>query len=325
MLVVTLWVVTVLSILAIAIARYLSLEVRLTKYRMTREQAAALARGGVYLGVQRLSQDGQAEPYDWLGDDWASVPGASPEQPTTWVVFADDAPGDSANRSRMEIQITDMERSINLNAATEATLATPELAGSAELAKAIMDDRDPADPEVEHPVEDPPYYQKNGPFTVIEELPDIPGVADVFPKLRLLTFAARDAVPPKPEVNVNTAQRDVLLALGADAATVELLIASRAGVDGLWGTEDDCKATDVSQIISQLTQCAFGGDEAPMRELYALNGGAVFFTVKSSIFRIQSQAFAGSPPVRRRIEAVVKRSAQQGQDTTMEILSWREG
>ena len=43
----TLWLVTILSVLAVAIARYLSLEVRLTKYRLAREQAQALARSGI--------------------------------------------------------------------------------------------------------------------------------------------------------------------------------------------------------------------------------------------------------------------------------------
>lgn len=323
LLVVTLWLVTILSVLAVAIARYLSIEVRLTKYRETRERTKALARGGVYLAMQRLAQDAKADASDWLGDDWAAVPGADAEQPTTWVIFTDEAPREATNRSRVEIQITDLERSINLNAAIKETLERPDLAGSAEMAQAIIDYRDPAE-ETETTIDDPPSYPKDGAFATIEELLDIPGMADVFPRLHQLTFAALDAVPALPEVNINTAQRDVLVALGADPTTVERLLASRPGPDGLWGTEDDCNAADISEINHRFTECAFGRDRRPMDELSMLNGNTAIFTVKSSLFRIQSQAFMGSPSVMRRIEAVVRRSAQQGQDVTVDILSWRD-
>ena len=62
LLIITLWLVTILSVLAIAVARYLSVEVRLTKHRLASEEAKALARSGVYLAMQRLTQDGQPKP-----------------------------------------------------------------------------------------------------------------------------------------------------------------------------------------------------------------------------------------------------------------------
>jgi hypothetical protein len=216
-----------------------------------------------------------------------------------------------------------LERSINLNAAIPETLARPELAGSPELAQAIVDDRDPAE-EQETTSDDPPYAPKNGPFAVIEEVLDIPRMADVFPQLHRLTFAALEAIAALPEVNINTVQRDALVALGADPTTVERLIESRPGPDGLWGTEDDCRAKQLSEIMGTFTNCAFGGDRRPMEELFLLDGNTARFTVTSSLFRIRAQAFLGSPPVSRRIDAVVRRSAQQGQDVTVDILSWRD-
>ena len=75
LLVITLWMVATLSVLAVATARYLSTEVRLTKLRLAREQAKTLARSGVYLAMERLKQDADGESdgkYDWLGDDWAT-------------------------------------------------------------------------------------------------------------------------------------------------------------------------------------------------------------------------------------------------------------
>ena len=79
MLVITLWLVAMVSLIAIAVARSLSLEVRVAKYRAAREQARALARGGVSIALKRLADDAgspeaDGKAYDWLGDDWAWIP-----------------------------------------------------------------------------------------------------------------------------------------------------------------------------------------------------------------------------------------------------------
>ena len=79
----TLWLVTILSVLAVAIGRYLSLGVKMAGYRLAREQAVTLARGGVYLAMQRLADDppeAEGQAYDWEGDEWAAkIPGATLE------------------------------------------------------------------------------------------------------------------------------------------------------------------------------------------------------------------------------------------------------
>ena len=100
LLIITLWLVTILSLLAIAIARYLSLEIRLTTYRAAREQAAILARDGVYLAMQRLAVDAKEgetpegasgqKPYDWPGDEWAQVTGISGSEPSRQIVITID-------------------------------------------------------------------------------------------------------------------------------------------------------------------------------------------------------------------------------------------
>ena len=104
LLVITLWLVTLLSVFAIAVARHLSLELRLTKYQLARERAKALARSGVSLAMQQLAADAAdaEEPYDWLGDDWAL--------PQEAVQTADGV---------IQVRaIADEERKLDLNAAT---------------------------------------------------------------------------------------------------------------------------------------------------------------------------------------------------------------
>lgn len=317
--IVTLWVVTILSVLAIAIARYLSLEIRLTKYRLAHEQARALARSGVYLARQRLARD-STPGYDWLGDGWTSFPVSGSEGDAThWIIPVTSEPsGAAATGGKVEIRITDEERKLNVNAADEGQLR--RLLDSDELAQAILEYE--GRPPTETHVEEPPYYPKNGRVAGIEELLDLPQLAEdagAMQKLRGFTFAVPEAESAL-RVNVNTAEPDVLYALGAIRDVVDQLVASRSGPDGVLGTEDDCKATDTVHAAEQLGSCAMGGNPLPVAEIMLLPGVTV--TVDSSIFHITVDAILISN-VTYHIEAVVRRTGcVEGPSPC--IIAWRE-
>ena len=310
LLVITLWLVTILSVLAIAVARYLSVEVRLTKHRLAIEQAKTLARSGVYVAMQRLDQDvkpgADGKVYDWLGDEWAAPPGADPAHPEAWVIEG------------MTIRITDEERRLDLNAVSEPVLAQLLQAvapASADLARPILDDLDADD---EGPMMgEPPYYPKNAPAAALEELVEIPRVAAAFTALQPFLAVAPGTTTP-PAVNINTAGREVLLALGAEPATVEALLTARPGADQTWGTADDCKATEISQAAVELAACSLAGDTPKFVTLLSLPTAA--FAVSSSRFRVRVDAAAGGREARRHVEAVVQRTADGSK-----ILAWREG
>ena len=319
LLVITLWLITILSVFAVAIARHLSLEIRLTKRRLAREQAIAMAHSGVYLAMQRLSRDAAApeadgQSYDWLGDDWAVMSATGTPDPSAWVI-----PFGLQDSTRFQgtvtIHITDEERKLNVNTVAEPVLSKLlELVGApADLARPILDD---IDPDEEPPSETPAYAPKNAPMAAIEELLEVHGTAPVFSKLgRVLTASAGATVPPT--VNINTAERDVLLALGGDPGVVEALTASRPGIDGRLGTEDDCRATDMVQAAAELSACALGGDEVRVASLLGLPTAT--FTVHSSAFRIQVDAVVEPQQVQRHVEAIVQRT-----DDQLRLLSWRE-
>ena len=158
LLIMTLAVVIILGALVVAIGRYLSLELRVTKYRAAREQAQTLARGGVYLAMALIQQD---EPtVDWIGEAWATPQATSPTA-----------------GHQLTITVTDEERKLNINSANHEQLE--QLTGSAELAQAIVDYVDPAaDPAEDRPAETPPYFAKNGPVDVLEELTDLSPMDD---------------------------------------------------------------------------------------------------------------------------------------------------
>lgn len=306
LLIITLWLVTILAALAIAIARYLSLELRLTHYRLAHEQAKALARSGVYLVMERFRQDAHGEldgkVYDWLGDDWA-LPWADLEAADGRISIA---------------SVTDEERKLNVNIATQPQLE--QLIGNPELARALIEYLD-IDQEGEVPIADPPYYQKNGPIRVIEELRDLPGMQDdLFEDLQQHVSPYTEQRLP-PAINVNTVEPAVLFAIGGlmlgDQPTegvINQLMAARPGVDGVWGTPDDCRATDPSHAADELATCA-QMDVQPLIELFS----KATVTVTSSIFRIQVEARVGPRHVKHRIDAVIHRAEDR-----LQILSWRE-
>ena len=322
LLVITLWLVTILSVLAVAIARYLSTEVRLTRYRVAREQARALARSGVYLAMQRLEQDAQGESdgktYDWLGDDWAVFPSGDPADPAAWVVRVQPSERQPERPPHeIRIRMTDEERRLNISAATLAQLSS--IVQSSELAQAVLDDVD-QDSIGETPVEQPPYYApKNGPVAALEELLDIPRMTpEAFRSLQQST-AVFEGVGPAPTVNINTAEGEVLLALGGDSTVARALVANRAGLNGVFGDADDCKATDLAHAAIDLANCALGGNQPPLVALLSTSK----FSVSSSTFRIAVDVLMQPAQAPYHITAVVRRSGDPASPST--IVSWREG
>lgn len=306
LLVVTLWLVALLAVMAVAIARYLSLEIRVTKRHLARAQARALARGGVYLVMTELAKDldDADEPYDWTGDTWAL--------PKTLLVQDDVT---------LTLSVQDEERKINLNAGlTEAVMREQltSLLHAADLAQAVIDYVDPADP-AEPTQAQPPYAPKNGPVSALEELGDLPGMTEeVFGSLRQFTTAAEPGATHT--ININTAGRDVLVALGGDPATVDSLIASRPGPDGQLGTDDDCKAADTerSAWAAELAACAQLGDPAPMISLLSLP--TVTFTNTSSTFLVSADVAMPSVKGRAHVQAMLRRKAEE----PTRIIAWSE-
>lgn len=312
LLVITLWLITLLSVFAVAVARYVSVELRLTRTRIARAQARSWVRGGVYLAMQQLAEDATSS-YDWVGDRWSAVAGDTAAVPSPQA-FALPTVASREAGSVMSVQITDEERRLDVNAASFQTLSN--LLQSSEAAQSIRDD---IDADAESPLEEPLYYPKNSPIAAIEELVDLPNVGTAWMRWQpyLTSFVASAGVPT---VNINTAGREVLTALGAEPSVVDALIAARPGADHAWGTADDCKATGVSTAAKELADCAFGGNQAVVGPLFSLE--SVKFSVASSVFRIQVEVVMQPRKVRQRLTAVVKR-ADGG--TWPSILAWREG
>ena len=300
-LIITLWLVTILSMLAIAVARYLSLEVRLTRYRAAREQAMVRARAGVDLVIRRLALDAQApeasgKTYDWAGDEWAEDPGVG---------------------SDTTVSVEDEASRLSLNGLTTEQLT--EITGSTALAEAITDACDREDPTEDHVERDPPYMAKNASFTAPEELGELPGMTvEAYNTLRAVVTPYLASEEPQ---NINTVSAEVLRVLGLSDRAVTLVTRFRDGADGPDAHAQDGVFEEAGLAITETLKNAEGVDldGTPDGALLTSNR----FAVTSNVFTITAESRTGRPAVRVRIQAVVRRAGCP-ETTGPCILAWRE-
>lgn len=288
LLIVTLWIVTILGALSVAVARYLSTEVRLTRYRLARFEARELARSGVLLAQQMIFLD---DPQvDWGGESWAA------ETLTLQPVKG----------RTLTVTITDEERKLNVNTATTEQLTS--VLEDAALVEAIVDyvDVDNVGP-MEGPTDDPPYYAKNGPITVLEELNDLQDLDEDARDL-LTPYTTGTAQNSGGPLNINTATRKAMIAYGLSEDTVDVFESFRTNtpfertvdivptLQGLgWNINDPSKT----------------GEEALLNSM----------TISSSVFLVVAEGVVEKPAVRVRIHAVLERSSG---GATPKILAWQE-
>jgi len=316
LLVITLWVMTILTVFAVAIARYLSVEIRVTKYRVAREQARALAHGGVLIAMQRLSTDAAQEPYDWLEDDWA----LTASEP--WRIMAragasaadDDVPW-------VDIAIIDEERKLALNASGVTAAMLDQVAGGAPVGQAIIDYLDAADTAEDQPAL--PYYPKNAAVQAVEELREIPALQDLArtdPASFIAFLNQLSPYTPGP-ANVNTASTEVLVALKAGtvpSGIVQSFVELRGlGAANEPGGGDDCLLTDQPSSLADLAVC-LGTDAPTVQNLVETLGS------QSSVLTVTAEGVVPQPPVRYRVEAVVRRTGCGAGVTGPCIVAWRE-
>ena len=325
LLMITLWLVAVLAALAVAIARYLSLEVKLTKYRLVHEQAKTLARSGVYLAMQRLARDAAApeadgKAYDWLGDDWASVPNQdSTADPRSWIVPPPAAgPVGMRFTGTLSIRIVDEAGRLHLNTVAKDQLV--RLTGNEAIAQAVIDARDEPDAAEDSPDATPPYVAKNGPFIAPEELSDLPGMTrEAYETLRV---NASPYLLVEESVNLNTATPETLRALGLNERTVEMVIQFRDGPDGPERHEQDGVFKEAGLAILQTLRDAQGVDLTGTHDGNRLITDE--FGVASNVFTVTSESVMERPVARCRVEAVIRRTACGEGRTSPCIIAWRE-
>lgn len=292
-LITTLWIMAILSLLAMGIGFRASLEVRLSKYAMDKLEARYLAKAGIVKMRERILED--KKPYDTLYECGIKLD----EDQTLEDVF-----GAEANRlgnGSFSVDILDEERKININmknmtegeyrnimgrltGSVFSELEEEGLPPQVNLITAILHWQGKAvSTAFEHGPEEHPYKPKKAEFEFIEELLLVKGVT------RRMFDGIKDYVTVYGEgkMNVNTAPREVLIAIIPNPEIVDYIISGRNGSDKEEATDDDGWKN-----ISAFT--AYLGARIDNPAAYSK-----YFTVKSDNFRIISRGNAG------RVETVI--------------------
>jgi type II secretory pathway component PulK len=287
-LIMVLMVITVLGVIAFGFAKAMTVEVKLARNASFDTEREWLGRSGVefarYILAQHLTVPNEGN-YDALNQKWAGGPMA-----TNDILAALSLENNVVGAGSFSIKIIDLERYYNINLADDTALRLAmEVAGvdptmTSEVVDCILDWRDTDDATMLNGAESdyylslsPPYMAKDGPIDDIEELLRIKGVtSEMFygpngPNGGALPSGGRIGPPgaPQPDVisvvglkdmftpisarviNINTASAYVLrLVPGIDENVAQSIIMTRAGLDGVEGTEDDVPFKNVGEIAS---------------------------------------------------------------------------
>ena len=227
------WILTLLSVVVLSWAQEWRTEIRLAANFRDDRQCHHLAEAGIYYALAKLTASKLAEQQTQSAQLQGTMPAPDP-----WN-------GDQQRHllglpgGQVEVRVADEGGKINLNKADPriltslftvlgfSTLKVPVMVDS------ILDWRS-ADPQ-SHPFGakngyylslDSPYPAKNGMFDTVEELAWVRGFADgVQPSSLAAYLTVQDLRPP--QINVNTAPQEVLLALGLPLELVQTLIQER--------------------------------------------------------------------------------------------------
>lgn len=217
----------------------------------------------------------------------------------------------------------DEERKINLNHAPvpvlqrllESKAALPAVP-SQRLAAAIVDYCDSDTVVNAGPSEDIVYGGghdagfKNAPFECLPELLCVPGMTrEVLAKIRPYV-----TVYGSGWVNINTAPIPVLEILGLDRARIQRLSAFRAGKDGRMGSDDDNVVGDISLYLDRMMKFAPMGPEERNQWHDFLFSGLI--GGYSSVVAIQATAVLGNNRRTLEVECVA--------EPTGRVMFWKE-
>ncbi|MDD5421840.1 MAG: type II secretion system protein GspK [Candidatus Omnitrophica bacterium] len=300
-LILLLWVLLFVSTLAVASSLGTMQQVRAVEKIETRERIYELAASGALAAVDAVSsstvQD-MAPAVDTLNDLWADdaalfknvLIGSAGSYTVSY-----DRTDDITGAAETKYGVIDEERKINVNYASKEVLvrllfrtAGLSAAGAEETAGAIIDWRD-ADNimgDGEQAITETAHYSATGhgyvpsntPFRLPEELQLVKGMsAEIFAAIRdyITVFG-------KGRVNVNTAPKNVLVALGLPEELADKIIYFRAGLDSREGTPDDNTFFSSGTIDKDLSaQCSLTRQEKSALAA-AISGGA--FEVTSETF-----------------------------------------
>ena len=279
----------VLAILAGGFAYSMKVETRLAANANNEAELEWLGRSGVEYARWILAEQAKCgmEPFDSLSQTWAGGPG---------TICASNGPLSEVQHEvtlgngTFTWKITDLDRKININVATDQLLQQALIHMGADpgeyppIVGSILDWIDPDENTHVQGAEteyyqglNPPYEAKNGPIDDLSEMLMIKGIS---PEIYWGTYSTNpppgivqqrlaqagagsmpnaytaglaDIFTPisSGRVNVNTASLTVLqVLLNGDDISAQNIIKMRSGQDGIDGTDDDLPLRNVGELVN---------------------------------------------------------------------------
>ena len=321
-LVLALWSLSLLSVFAVSLGYGVRQKLTLFARLEAIESLYSIAYSGIEKAKSVLKMDQDSE-FDSLVDPWANnEAGFKQSQMVTGSFSVEYAAPNADNKETITwYGLIDEERKININLADTETLSRLLQAAAHlkqdhadEIAYCIVDWRD-SDAFFQHPdygAEDSyyeglssPYEAKDGSFELIDELLLVKGVSrDIFDEIKSFSTIYGDG-----QVNINTALKQVLMALGLEAMTVDKILAHRAGADRLEGTQDDLDFSQTPSITADLDKTI---PPLALNEIAKLTNliAAGKIKVSSSHFTVHSRATLNNGSATMDVEAVIDRTGK---------------
>lgn len=333
-LIISLWVLIILTVLAISVGHRVSIGLRLSRYSKDRIKAYSLARGGIQRGIIELENDKGANQYDALSETWST--GIDPLSNRPEFENAEIKAGSGETFTLKEfydeqtpVCISDEEHKININSASAGLLFSflSELNLEAEDAQGITryiriwrGDNEPALEGGEafflnfkkKPLVVPEelililalYYQNKGEQNFQEEAKD----AYAYLRYLITTFSGGT----ETKININTASRSILSVLARSEAAPE----KQQSIEALVNHIINFRESDKGPFRSQSDINAFSESElTETEEKNLFNDMKPSLTASSSCFRLSSTGKAGK--ISKKITAVYNRENKK-------IVYWHE-
>ncbi len=304
-LITSLWILAILSILALGIGFRISVEARLAKYNIDGMKALYLARAGLYKsqallakktgGVDSIRQCGitlrnDDNPENSLEGLFVNVKLGE----GSFTVAYNNYPGMSDEERKINLNTADQSMlALLLNSVNAASQDAAQASASIGIATAITAWKTPGDNSTEDSYyEQLGYKRKKALFSCVEELLLVRGVTpQVFNAIKDYVTVYSD------KININTAPDKVFFAYGLKPEVIANIIETRNG--RISGAKDGLPFADVAAIenyLPILRDNAYSNDVAIIKK---------YFTTKSAYFRIESNGTISKSKVEKRIVCVV--------------------
>ncbi len=309
MLVMALWMLSLLGLFSISLGFGVRQKAALLNRLSTLDAVYPIAYSGVELAKSLVRTDDNFD-VDIFTDTWAS---GSQKRELDGGSFSLGTDGPSP--------VVDEERKVNLNHTSAEVLGRllQRVSGldrdEAEALGYNLQDWMDSDSFFGHPqhgAEDSyydglplPYAAKDAAYETLDELLLVKDMTEqVFGKIRPYV-----TVYGSGKVNLNTAGRQVLSALGFSEAAVQAIVQYRAGADGQEGTGDDSFFSSPGSIESALEQA---GTPLDVSQVVFLSGlmAADSVGVVSTVFSVQSVGIAARNGAQVDVEAFFDRKGR---------------